>query len=188
MRCLLEDRQRKGLIFRGQNWENPTQKTLRLRGKMTNFGTNSTTKVGNTPKGQIEPISRMYRVMFDIEASVCRDEVWGRGCRQRMLTSKSQLGWTAHFAKTQRRVSQQLVKASLRKIADCHQICIAVLGKSGRKGSNGWVSSFGLVPVDLSPFKNGQSTVGGPKWTKMDLFRPKWTKMDHFGPFWSREC
>ena len=36
--------------------------------------------------------------------------------------------------------------------------------------------------------KNGQSTVGGPKWTKMDLFRPKRTKEDHFGPFWSREC
>ena len=31
------------------------------------------------------------------------------------------------------------------------------------------------------------ATVGGPKWTKIDLFRPKWTKMDHFGPFWSRE-
>ena len=37
-------------------------------------------------------------------------------------------------------------------------------------------------------FRNGQSTVGGPKWTKMDLFKPKWTKMDHFGPFWSPEC
>ena len=36
--------------------------------------------------------------------------------------------------------------------------------------------------------RNGQSTVGGPKWTKMDLFRPKWTKMHHFGPFWSCEC
>ena len=36
--------------------------------------------------------------------------------------------------------------------------------------------------------RNGQSTVGGPKWTKMDLFRPKRTKMGHFGPFWSREC
>ena len=36
--------------------------------------------------------------------------------------------------------------------------------------------------------RNGQSTVGGPKWTKIDPFRPKWTKMDHFGPFWSREC
>ena len=32
-------------------------------------------------------------------------------------------------------------------------------------------------------FRIGQSTVGGPKWTNMDLFRPKWTKMDHFGPF-----
>ena len=49
------------------------------------------------------------------------------------------------------------------------------------------------------------STVGGPKCTKMDLFRPKWTilvsqtltssseeghsdqngRLDHFGPFWS---
>ena len=34
-------------------------------------------------------------------------------------------------------------------------------------------------------FRNGQSTVGGPKWTKMGLFRPKWTKMDYLGPFWS---
>ena len=45
--------------------------------------------------------------------------------------------------------------------------------------------------------RNGQSTVGGPKWTKMDVFRPKWTKMDHFGlanakirfgirPFWPK--
>ena len=25
--------------------------------------------------------------------------------------------------------------------------------------------------------KSGQSTGGGPKWTKMDLLRPKWTKM-----------
>ena len=36
--------------------------------------------------------------------------------------------------------------------------------------------------------RGGQSTTGGPKWTKMDLFRPKWTKMDYFGPFWSCEC
>ena len=36
--------------------------------------------------------------------------------------------------------------------------------------------------------RDGQSTVGAPKWTKMDLYRPKWTKMDFFGPFWSREC
>ena len=35
--------------------------------------------------------------------------------------------------------------------------------------------------------RNDQRTVGGPKWTKMDLFRPKWTKMDDFGPCWSRE-
>ena len=42
---------------------------------------------------------------------------------------------------------------------------------------------------DQPYIRNGQSTVkGGPKWTKMDLFRPKWTKMDHFSPFWSREC
>ena len=40
----------------------------------------------------------------------------------------------------------------------------------------------------LTIFMEGQSTVGGPKWTKMDLFRPKRTKWDHFGPFWSREC
>ena len=37
-------------------------------------------------------------------------------------------------------------------------------------------------------FLTRQSTVGGPKWTKMDLFRTKWTKMGHFGPFWSSEC
>ena len=30
-------------------------------------------------------------------------------------------------------------------------------------------------------FWNVQSTVGGPKWTKMDLVRPKWTKMVHLG-------
>ena len=41
---------------------------------------------------------------------------------------------------------------------------------------------------EATRIRNGQSTVGGPKWTKMDLFRPEWTKMDHFGPFWSREC
>ena len=33
-----------------------------------------------------------------------------------------------------------------------------------------------------------RARVGGPKWTKMDLFSPKWTRMHHFGPFWSREC
>ena len=36
-------------------------------------------------------------------------------------------------------------------------------------------------------FRSGQSTVGGPKWTKVDLFRPKWAKMDDFGPFWPCE-
>ena len=30
-------------------------------------------------------------------------------------------------------------------------------------------------------FRNSQSTVGGPKCTKMDLFRPKWTILVHFG-------
>ena len=29
--------------------------------------------------------------------------------------------------------------------------------------------------------RNGQSPVGGPKWTKMDLFTPKWTILVHFG-------
>ena len=33
----------------------------------------------------------------------------------------------------------------------------------------------------FSGVRNGQSTVGGPKWTKMDLFRPKWTILVHFG-------
>ena len=31
-------------------------------------------------------------------------------------------------------------------------------------------------------FRSGQSTVGGPKCTKIDLFRPKWTILVHFGP------
>ena len=49
-------------------------------------------------------------------------------------------------------------------------------------------SDFG-TPDDLSTlFRGGQSTVGRPRWTKMNLFRPKWTKIDHFDPFWSREC
>ena len=34
------------------------------------------------------------------------------------------------------------------------------------------------IPQQNPRLRNGQSTVGGPKWTKMD----------HFGPFWSREC
>ena len=29
--------------------------------------------------------------------------------------------------------------------------------------------------------RSGQSTVGGPKWTKIDLLRPKWTILVHFG-------
>ena len=29
--------------------------------------------------------------------------------------------------------------------------------------------------------RNGQSTVGGPKWTKMDLSRPKWTILLYYG-------
>ena len=29
--------------------------------------------------------------------------------------------------------------------------------------------------------RSGQSTVGGPKWTKIDLFRSKWTILVHFG-------
>ena len=43
------------------------------------------------------------------------------------------------------------------------------------------------VKLSEAQFRSGQSTVGGPKWTKIDPFRPKWAKMDHFGPFWSRE-
>ena len=50
---------------------------------------------------------------------------------------------------------------------------------------------------ELAKLRNGQSTVGGPKWTKMDQNRPKRTKMDHFGlanakiqfgirPFWPK--
>ena len=42
-----------------------------------------------------------------------------------------------------------------------------------------------IVDYSLSSaltLRNGQSTVGGPKWTKMDLFRPKWTNiLVHFG-------
>ena len=34
----------------------------------------------------------------------------------------------------------------------------------------------------LGKLRNGQSTVGGPKWTKMD---PLQAKMDQNGPFWS---
>ena len=33
--------------------------------------------------------------------------------------------------------------------------------------------------VFLPSIRNGQSTVGGPKWTKMDLVRPKWTILVH---------
>ena len=36
-----------------------------------------------------------------------------------------------------------------------------------------------LVPQDQ--LRNGQSKVGRPKWTKMDLFRPKRTILVHFG-------
>ena len=38
----------------------------------------------------------------------------------------------------------------------------------------------------LTKIRCGKSTVGGPKWTKIDLFRPKWTKI-RFGirSFWS---
>ena len=38
--------------------------------------------------------------------------------------------------------------------------------------------------LNFSSIRRGQSTVGGPKWTKIDPLRPKWTKMDHFGSFW----
>ena len=54
-----------------------------------------------------------------------------------------------------------------------------------------WPHSATILPyyrcniVAAMPCRNGQSTVGGPKWTKI---RPKWTKMHHLGPFWSREC
>ena len=47
-----------------------------------------------------------------------------------------------------------------------------------------WISTLNFWTL---VFVIGQSTVGGPKWTKIDLFGPKWTKMDHFGPFWPRK-
>ena len=55
---------------------------------------------------------------------------------------------------------------------------------------NGGLGSDPLEVLVSGTVRNGQSTVGGPKWTKMDLFRPKpkWTKMDHLGPFWSLGC
>ena len=43
-----------------------------------------------------------------------------------------------------------------------------------------WKTLFGTARISTE-VRNGESTVGGPKWTKMDLCRPKWTKMDHFG-------
>ena len=40
-----------------------------------------------------------------------------------------------------------------------------------------WKPTTSLLPFFVVPkFRNGQSTVGGPKWTKMALLRPKWTK------------
>ena len=36
-------------------------------------------------------------------------------------------------------------------------------------------------PKIVTWIRNGQSTVGGPKWTKMGFFRPKWTILVHFG-------
>ena len=47
-----------------------------------------------------------------------------------------------------------------------------------------------LVALQLvaTQLRSGQSTVAGPKWTKLDLFRPKWTQLDHFGRFWSRDA
>ena len=44
----------------------------------------------------------------------------------------------------------------------------------------------GLLGLNLR-IRSDQSAVGGPKWTKIDLFRPKWTKINHFDPFWPRE-
>ena len=61
------------------------------------------------------------------------------------------------------------------------------------------------IDLNQSVSRSGQSTVGGPEWTKIDLFRPKWTilvsripnsssecshfdqngRFKHFGPFWS---
>ena len=35
--------------------------------------------------------------------------------------------------------------------------------------------------LHIIQFRNGQSTVGGPKWTKTNIFRPKWTVLVHFG-------
>ena len=45
--------------------------------------------------------------------------------------------------------------------------------------SNHRQSQEGFEGARIKNVRNGQSTVGGPGWTKMDLFRPKWTKMDH---------
>ena len=42
-----------------------------------------------------------------------------------------------------------------------------------------------LLLLSLPKFRNGESTVGGPKWNKNG---PRQAKMDHFGPSWSREC
>ena len=67
-----------------------------------------------------------------------------------------------------------------------------------------WAKSREIVIAES--LRSGQSTVGGPKWTKTDLFRPKWTilvhvglanakirfghfdqngRFDQFGPFWT---
>ena len=64
------------------------------------------------------------------------------------------------------------------------------VGKNGeKKKKQGTSEKSKEIEKKARIVRNGQSTVGGPKWTKMDLFRPKWTKTDqNFGPFWSREC
>ena len=35
--------------------------------------------------------------------------------------------------------------------------------------------------INFAMIRNGQNAVGGPKWTKVDLFRPKWTILVYFG-------
>ena len=46
------------------------------------------------------------------------------------------------------------------------------------------IRDVGQIPGNTELVRSDQSTVGGPKWTKIDLFRrngPKWTILVHFG-------
>ena len=47
--------------FRARIWPFQTPKTLRFKGKMANFETKNTIKLGKNAKGQMVPISRGYR-------------------------------------------------------------------------------------------------------------------------------